>query len=142
MKKDGNDDEIYEFSESKFSDALSVQNLFVNSQDFVDGTGWSRSDNGVVEVGIYYNKKSCNFEKTYLRLSHANSSGDSSKPVIFKNNGPFSNRTAIPEHGFIEGEPFIIQYQCRKTTVEGESDYDPIAGEYITSSDLTFGLER
>ena len=142
LKKDGNDDEIYEFSESKFSDALSVQNLFVNSQDFVDGTGWSRSDNGVVEVGIYYNKKSCNFEKTYLRLSHANSSGVSSKPVIFKNNGPFSNSTAIPEHGFIEGEPFIIQYQCRKTTAEGESDYDPIAGEYITSSDLTFGLER
>lgn len=142
LKKDGNDDEIYEFSESKFSDALSVQNLFVNSQDFVDGTGWSRSDNGVVEVGIYYNKKSCNFEKTYLRLSHANSSGDSSKPVIFKNNGPFSNSIAIPEHGFIEGEPFIIQYQCRKTTAEGESDYDPIAGEYITSSDLTFGLER
>ena len=141
LKREDNSDEIYEFSESKFSDALSVQNLFVNSQDFVDGAGWSRSDNGVVEVGIYYNKNSCNFEKTYLRLSHANSSGDSSKPVIFKNNGPFSNSTAVPEHGFIEGEPFIIQYQCRKTTAEGESDYDPIAGEYITSSDLTFGLE-
>lgn len=130
-------DVIYEFSESKFSDALSVQNLFVNSSDFTNSQGWERfGEETNIPLGIYQNTQTKEYEKTYIRLYPT--SVDQTN--IYKNRGLLVNSVNIPEHGFGKGEKYIIKYRCRG--LDSNSDNrDPIANSYTTTKDLSFYIE-
>lgn len=130
-------DVIYEFSESKFSDALSVQNLFVNSSDFTNSQGWERfGEDTNIPLGIYQNTQTEEYEKTYIRLYPT--SVDQTN--IYKNRGLLVNSVNIPEHGFSKGEKYIIKYRCRGLA-SNANDRDPIAGSYTTTKDLSFYIE-
>lgn len=136
LKKAGSDDEIYEFSESKFSDALSVQNLFVNSNNFTNSQGWERiGTQSVIPLGIYKNEKN-QYENTYIRIYPKTSNSEN----IYKNRGLLVNSVNIPEHGFGKGEKYIVKYRCRQLDEEKEGR-DPIKGSYTLYPDLSFWVE-
>ena len=136
LKRKGSDDEIYEFSESKFSDALSVQNLFVNSSNFTNSQGWERIGiQSVIPLGIYKNEKD-QYENTYIRIYPKTSNSEN----IYKNRGLLVNSVNIPEHGFGKGEKYIIKYRCRQLDEEKDGR-DPIKGSYTVYPDLSFWVE-
>lgn len=137
LKRTGSNDEIYEFSESKFSDALSVQNLFVNSSDFTNSQGWERiGKESNIPLGIYKNEETGEYEKTYIRLYPSTDTSSN----IYKNRGLLVNSVNIPDHGFSKGEKYIVKYLCRQLTPEKE-DRDPISESYTSAPDLSFWVE-
>ena len=151
------DDEIYEYTSTKYSDALLVQNLFVNSSNFTSADGWkcfayeSQSSGQATQVeddiklGIYKEKgkPEAAYEKTYLRLYPNYKTGDSGYRKEYQNSGLINNTFAIPKDGISIGEEYIIRYKCRKldstdANASPEDYRDPIGASYTTAPDLSF----
>lgn len=147
-------DEIYEYTSTKYNDALLVQNLFVNSDNFTSTNGWkclvyeNQSSDPVeddIKLGIYKKKgdQEAAYEKTYLRLYPNHKTGKPTYRKEYQNSGLINNTFALPKDGISIGEEYIIRYKCRKldSTDENASieDYrDPINASYTTVPDLSF----
>lgn len=120
---DTSGNEIYEFVESEYNDALIVQNLFDNSEGFVNSNGWSRADDGEVTFGLYYEKTdgvASDFGTTSLRLD---------PQVWYYNSGLTSAASKLPEEGFVKDKIYIFRYKARLQSYQG-AQRDPISVYY------------
>lgn len=131
-------DEIYEFIETEYNDALIVKNLINNDAEFTNTNGWKATKNGestAVHIGLSYDKNSTSEEKyfgsTFLEIAPG---------VIYENDGLNTNSTAIPDEGFVEGKYYIFRYAGRLQWNQG-ANKDPIAIDKITKPELQLQIE-
>ena len=126
-------DEIYEFVETEYSDALIVKNLINNDTEFTNTDGWKAIKNGesqAVHIGLSYDKNSETAEKyfgsTFLEIAPG---------VIYENDGLITNSAAIPDEGFVKGKYYIFRYAGRLQWKQG-GNKDPISGDIIKTQEL------
>lgn len=131
-------DEIYEFVETEYNDALVVKNLINNDTEFTNTNGWEATKNGesaAVHIGLSYDKDSTSAEKyfgsTFLEMDAS---------VIYENDGLSTNSAAIPDEGFVEGKYYIFRYTGRLQWNQG-ANKDPIAAGEIKTPELSLLIE-
>lgn len=127
------DDEIYEFVETEYSDALVVKNLINNDAEFTNTDGWKAIKNGesqAVHIGLSYDKNPSPegeyFGSTFLEIAPG---------VIYENDGLSTNSAAIPDEGFVKGKYYIFRYAGRLQWSQG-ANKDPISGDIIKTQEL------
>ena len=132
------DDEIYEFVETEYSDAIVVKNLINNDAEFTNTDGWKATKNGqsmAVHIGLSYDKNSTSAEKyfgsTFLEIA---------PNTIYENDGLITNNAAIPDEGFVEGKNYIFRYAGRLQWNQG-ANRDPIAAAEIEKPELRLQIE-
>lgn len=126
-------DEIYEFVETEYSDALVVKNLINNDAEFTNTDGWKATKNGestAVHIGLSYDKNPAPegeyFGSTFLEIAPG---------IIYENDGLITNSAAIPDEGFVKGKYYIFRYAGRLQWSQGNNK-DPISGDKITKQEL------
>ena len=129
-------DEIYEFVETEYSDALTVKNLINNDAEFTNTDGWKATTNDdnktpvAVHIGLSYDKNPSPegeyFGSTFLEIAPG---------VIYENDGLITNSAAIPDEGFVKGKYYIFRYAGRLQWKQGENK-DPISGDIIDKQEL------
>lgn len=129
-------DEIYEFVETEYSDALVVKNLINNDAEFTNTNGWKATgESTTVHIGLSYDKNSTSVEKyfgsTFLEIA---------PNTIYENDGLITNNAAIPDEGFVEGKYYIFRYAGRLYWSQG-ANKDPIGVDEITNSELRLQIE-
>lgn len=131
-------DEIYEFVETEYNDALVVKNLINNDTEFTNTNGWEATKNGestAVHIGLSYDKYSETADKyfgsTFLEIAPG---------VIYENDGLITNSAAIPDEGFVEGKYYIFRYTGRLYWNQG-ANKDPIAAGEIKTPELSLLIE-
>ena len=137
-------DEIYEFVETEYSDALIVKNLINNDAEFTNTNGWKatkiETETGnkkstPVHIGLSYDKNSTSAEKyfgsTFLEIA---------PNIIYENDGLITNNMAIPDEGFVEGKYYIFRYAGRLYWNRG-GNIDPIAAAEIKKPELRLQIE-
>lgn len=131
-------DEIYEFVETEYNDALVVKNLINNDTEFTNTNGWEATKNGestAVHIGLSYDKYSETADKyfgsTFLEIAPG---------VIYENDGLITNSAAIPDEGFVEGKYYIFRYTGRLYWNQG-ANKDPIAAGEIQTPELSLLIE-
>lgn len=129
-------DEIYEFVETEYSDALVVKNLINNDAEFTNTNGWKATgETTAVHIGLSYDKNSTSAEKyfgsTFLEIA---------PNTIYENDGLITNNTAIPDEGFVEGKNYIFRYAGRLQWNQG-ANRDPIAAAEIEKPELRLQIE-
>ena len=131
-------DEIYEFVETEYNDALVVKNLINNDTEFTNTNGWEATKNGestAVHIGLSYDKNSETAEKyfgsTFLEIAPG---------IIYENDGLITNSAAIPDEGFVEGKYYIFRYTGRLYWNQG-ANKDPIAAGEIQTPELSLLIE-
>lgn len=127
------DDEIYEFVETEYSDALVVKNLINNDAEFTNTDGWKAIKNGesqAVHIGLSYDKNPSlegeYFGSTFLEIAPG---------VIYENDGLITNSAAIPDEGFVKGKYYIFRYAGRLQWKQG-GNKDPISVDIIDKQEL------
>lgn len=137
-------DEIYEFVETEYSDALVVKNLINNDTEFTNTNGWKATkidtetgnkESTPVHIGLSYDKNSTSAEKyfgsTFLEIA---------PNTIYENDGLITNNIAIPDEGFVEGKYYIFRYAGRLYWNRG-GNIDPIAAAEIKKPELRLQIE-
>lgn len=131
-------DEIYEFVETEYNDALVVKNLINNDTEFTNTNGWEATKNGestAVHIGLSYDKNSETAEKyfgsTFLEIA---------PDIIYENDGLITNSVAIPDEGFVEGKYYIFRYTGRLQWNQG-ANKDPISAGEIKTPELSLLIE-
>lgn len=129
-------DEIYEFVETEYSDALVVKNLINNDAEFTNTNGWKATgETTAVHIGLSYDKNSTSAEKyfgsTFLEIA---------PNTIYENDGLITNNAAIPDEGFVEGKNYIFRYAGRLQWNQG-ANRDPIAAAEIKKPELRLQIE-
>ena len=129
-------DEIYEFVETEYSDALVVKNLINNDAEFTNTNGWKATgETTAVHIGLSYDKNSTSAEKyfgsTFLEIA---------PNTIYENDGLITNNAAIPDEGFVEGKNYIFRYAGRLQWNQG-ANRDPIAAAEIEKPELRLQIE-
>ena len=137
-------DEIYEFVETEYSDALVVKNLINNDAEFTNTNGWKATkidtetgnkESTSVHIGLSYDKNSTSAEKyfgsTFLEIA---------PNTIYENDGLITNNMAIPDEGFVEGKYYIFRYAGRLYWNRG-GNIDPIAAAEIKKPELRLQIE-
>lgn len=129
-------DEIYEFVETEYSDALVVKNLINNDAEFTNTNGWKATgETTAVHIGLSYDKNSTSAEKyfgsTFLEIA---------PNTIYENDGLITNNAAIPDEGFVEGKYYIFRYAGRLQWSQG-ANRDPIAAAEIEAPELRLQIE-
>lgn len=129
-------DEVYEFVETEYSDALVVKNLINNDAEFTNTNGWKATgESTTVHIGLSYDKNSTSVEKyfgsTFLEIA---------PNIIYENDGLITNNAAIPDEGFVEGKYYIFRYAGRLYWSQG-ANKDPIGVDEITNSELRLQIE-
>ena len=129
-------DEIYEFIETEYSDALVVKNLINNDAEFTNTNGWKATgETTAVHIGLSYDKNSTSAEKyfgsTFLEIA---------PNTIYENDGLITNNAAIPDEGFVEGKNYIFRYAGRLQWNQG-ANRDPIAAAEIEKPELRLQIE-
>ena len=134
-------DEIYEFVETEYSDALVVKNLINNDAEFTNTDGWKATKNDQdktpvsVHIGLSYDKNSETADKyfgsTFLEIAPG---------VIYENDGLITNSAAIPDEGFVKDKNYIFRYAGRLYWNQG-ANKDPISVDEITNSELQLQIE-
>lgn len=129
-------DEIYEFVETEYSDALVVKNLINNDAEFTNTNGWNATgESTAVHIGLSYDKNSTSAEKyfgsTFLEIA---------PNTIYENDGLITNNAAIPDEGFVEGKYYIFRYAGRLQWSQG-ANKDPIAAAEIEKPELRLQIE-
>ena len=129
-------DEIYEFVETEYSDALTVKNLINNDAEFTNTDGWKATTNDdnktpvAVHIGLSYDKNPSPegeyFGSTFLEIAPG---------VIYENDGLSTNSAAIPDEGFVKGKYYIFRYAGRLQWSQG-ANKDPISGDIIKTQEL------
>ena len=129
-------DEIYEFIETEYSDALTVKNLINNDTEFTNTDGWKATTNDdnktpvAVHIGLSYDKNPSPegeyFGSTFLEIAPG---------VIYENDGLSTNSAAIPDEGFVKGKYYIFRYAGRLQWKQG-GNKDPISGDIIEKQEL------
>ena len=126
-------DEIYEFVETEYSDALVVKNLINNDAEFTNTDGWKATKNSqsmAVHIGLSYDKNPSPegeyFGSTFLEIAPG---------VIYENDGLITNSAAIPDEGFVKGKYYIFRYAGRLQWKQG-GNKDPISGDIIEKQEL------
>ena len=129
-------DEIYEFVETEYSDALVVKNLINNDAEFTNTDGWKATTNDdnktpvAVHIGLSYDKNPSPegeyFGSTFLEIAPG---------VIYENDGLSTNSAAIPDEGFVKGKYYIFRYAGRLQWSQG-ANKDPISGDIIKTQEL------
>ena len=135
------DDEIYEFVETEYSDALVVKNLINNDAEFTNTDGWKATTNDqyktpvAVHIGLSYDKNPAPegeyFGSTFLEIVPG---------VIYENDGLITNSVAIPDEGFVKGKHYIFRYAGRLQWSQG-ANKDPIAAAEIKKPELRLQIE-
>ena len=135
------DDEIYEFVETEYSDALVVKNLINNDAEFTNTDGWKAITNDqyktpvAVHIGLSYDKNPAPegeyFGSTFLEIAPG---------VIYENDGLITNSVAIPDEGFVKGKNYIFRYAGRLQWNQG-ANRDPIAAAEIEKPELRLQIE-
>lgn len=133
--------EIYEFVETEYSDALVVKNLINNDAEFTNTDGWKATKNDqdktsvAVHIGLSYDKNSETADKyfgsTFLEIAPG---------VIYENDGLSTNSAAIPDEGFVKDKNYIFRYAGRLQWNQG-ANKDPIGVDEITNSELRLQIE-
>ena len=100
-------DEIYEYQSTEWNDALVVNNLVVNSKDFVSNEGWLGDDNLVFQLYPFYTDAQS--VDNYRANSYLHLSGGTS----FYNAGVRQSSNFIPK-GFVRGETYIFRFKARE----------------------------
>lgn len=134
-------DEIYEFVETEYSDALVVKNLINNDAEFTNTDGWKATTNDqyktpvAVHIGLSYDKNPAPegeyFGSTFLEIVPG---------VIYENDGLITNSVAIPDEGFVKGKHYIFRYAGRLQWSQG-ANKDPIAAAEIKKPELRLQIE-
>ena len=137
-------DEIYEFVETEYSDALVVKNLINNDAEFTNTNGWKATkidtetgnkESTSVHIGLSYDKNSTSAEKyfgsTFLEIA---------PNIIYENDGLIKNNMAIPDEGFVKGKYYIFRYAGRLYWNRG-GNIDPIAAAEIKKPELRLQIE-
>ena len=129
-------DEVYEFVETEYSDALVVKNLINNNAEFTNTNGWKATgESTTVHIGLSYDKNSTSVEKyfgsTFLEIA---------PNIIYENDGLITNNAAIPDEGFVEDKYYIFRYAGRLYWSQG-ANKDPIGVDEITNSELRLQIE-
>ena len=134
-------DEIYEFVETEYSDALVVKNLINNDAEFTNTDGWKATTNDdnktpvAVHIGLSYDKNSETADKyfgsTFLEIAPG---------VIYENDGLITNSAAIPDEGFVKGKYYIFRYAGRLYWNRG-GNIDPIAAAEIKKPELRLQIK-
>lgn len=132
------DDEIYEFIETEYSDALVVKNLINNDAEFTNTDGWEATKNSqsmAVHIGLSYDKNPAPegeyFGSTFLEIAPG---------VIYENDGLSTNSAAIPDEGFVKDKNYIFRYAGRVQWSQGDNK-DPISGDMIKTQELRLQIE-
>lgn len=127
------DDEIYEFIETEYNDALVVKNLINNDAEFTTTEGWTATvdtdgQSAAVHIGLSYDKEGVEgyFGSTFLEIAPG---------ITYENDGLISNSVAIPDEGFVEGKTYIFRYSGRYQWNQG-ANKDPISGDPIKTAEL------
>ena len=134
-------DEIYEFVETEYSDALVVKNLINNDAEFTNTDGWKATTNDdnktpvTVHIGLSYDKNPSPegeyFGSTFLEIAPG---------VIYENDGLSTNSAAIPDEGFVKDKNYIFRYAGRVQWSQGDNK-DPISGDMIKTQELRLQIE-
>ena len=134
-------DEIYEFVETEYSDALVVKNLINNDAEFTNTDGWKATTNDdnktpvAVHIGLSYDKNPSPegeyFGSTFLEIAPG---------VIYENDGLSTNSAAIPDEGFVKDKNYIFRYAGRVQWSQGDNK-DPISGDMIKTQELRLQIE-
>ena len=129
-------DEIYEFVETEYNDALVVKNLINNDAEFTNTNGWKATgESTAVHIGLSYDKNSTSVDKyfgsTFLEIA---------PNTIYENDGLITNNAAIPDEGFVEGKYYIFRYAGRLQWSQG-ANRDPIAAAEIKAPELRLQIE-
>ena len=137
-------DEIYEFVETEYSDAIVVKNLINNDAEFTNTNGWKATkidtetgnkESTPVHIGLSYDKNATSAEKyfgsTFLEIT---------PNTIYENDGLITNNMAIPDEGFVEGKYYIFRYAGRLYWNRG-GNIDPIAAAEIKKPELRLQIE-
>ena len=137
-------DEIYEFVETEYSDAIVVKNLINNDAEFTNTNGWKATkidtetgnkESTPVHIGLSYDKNATSAEKyfgsTFLEIA---------PNTIYENDGLITNNMAIPDEGFVEGKYYIFRYAGRLYWNRG-GNIDPIAAAEIKKPELRLQIE-
>lgn len=131
-------DEIYEFVETEYSDALTVKNLINNDTEFTNTDGWKAIKNSqpmAVHIGLSYDKNPAPegeyFGSTFLEIAPG---------VIYENDGLSTNSAAIPDEGFVKDKNYIFRYAGRVQWSQGDNK-DPISGDMINTQELRLQIE-
>ena len=131
-------DEIYEFVETEYNDALVVKNLINNDTEFTNTNGWEATKNGespAVHIGLSYDKNPTSegkyFGSTFLEIAPG---------IIYENDGLSTNSAAIPDEGFVEGKYYIFRYTGRLQWNQG-ANKDPISAGEIKTPELSLLIE-
>lgn len=109
-------DEIYGFQSTEFKDPTTINNIVVNSKDFVDLSGWSGDGLALTLFPELTENNIDNYSPTALIRLNGDVGNDIKQSSVY-----------FPE-GFKKGEKYIFRYKCHSSGGDGK----PLAG-YITT---------
>ena len=122
-------DLIYEYKTTEWNDALVVNNLVINSKDFITTEGWLGDSNLAFQLYPPYTSStniSTYSAKSYLKLTSG---------VNFYNAGIRQSSSYLP-NGFSIGETFIFRYKARANS--GNSPAETYISSGITPTICTY----
>ena len=118
------DDEYYGFQSVEYNDPTAVNNLFINSKDFVSTEGWEGSNLRFMLYPVYTDASVTYESSCYLKLSASQT---------YSNRGVTQSSNFIP-NGFTKGQKYIFRYKAKSGTDSAPS------GSYVHTG-ITFSIK-
>lgn len=109
--------DYYKFTSSEFKSPSIVGNIFTNSKDFKDTSGWVTDNNSAIYFGVY-SPDASDFSKAKSYLSIEGSKSTSNLKYYL--NSGLSDTLFLPE-GAKKGQKFVFRYRARNSGASNKS---------------------